>query len=306
MESEFKTFVGIDWATTAHEVCVCSDDGTVLERRSVVHSGDGLHGLGDWLASVGQGQPDTVAVAIEVPRGAVVESLMERGFAVFSLNPKQLDRFRDRFSPAGAKDDRRDARVLADAVRTDRHCFRRLAAEPALIVQLREAVRATEELKAEKRRLANRLRELLHRYYPQALDLAPSADEPWLWELLLKAPTPIRGSRLRESTLNAILRRHRIRRITASDLKVALAATSLTVAPGVVEAASEHVALLVLRLKLLHAQCSSMRKRTESILEQMAGPTESDPHGREHRDIDILRAGPGVGQITVATITQRQ
>ena len=35
---------------------------------------------------------------------------MERGFAVHALNPKQLDRFRDRFS--GAKDDRRDARVL--------------------------------------------------------------------------------------------------------------------------------------------------------------------------------------------------
>ena len=32
---------------------------------------------------------------------------MERGFAVQSaINPKQLDRFRDRISPAGAKDDR--------------------------------------------------------------------------------------------------------------------------------------------------------------------------------------------------------
>ena len=40
---------------------------------------------------------------------------MDRGFAVYSINPKQLDRFRDRFSPAGAKDDSRDARVLADA-----------------------------------------------------------------------------------------------------------------------------------------------------------------------------------------------
>ena len=38
---------------------------------------------------------------------------MERGFTVHSINPKQLDRFRDRISPAGAKDDRRDARVLA-------------------------------------------------------------------------------------------------------------------------------------------------------------------------------------------------
>ena len=28
---------------------------------------------------------------------------MDRGIAVFAINPRQLDRFRDRFSPAGAK-----------------------------------------------------------------------------------------------------------------------------------------------------------------------------------------------------------
>ena len=38
-------------------------------------------------------------MAIEVPHGPVVESFIERGFAVHAINPKQLDRFRDRFSP---------------------------------------------------------------------------------------------------------------------------------------------------------------------------------------------------------------
>ena len=42
-----------------------------------------------------------------------VKSLMERRFVVYTINPKPLDRFRDRFSPAGAKDNRRDARALA-------------------------------------------------------------------------------------------------------------------------------------------------------------------------------------------------
>jgi Transposase len=55
-------------------------------------------------------------IAIEVPRGALVETLAERGFPVFSINPKQLDRFRDRYSPAGAKDDSRDTFVLADSL----------------------------------------------------------------------------------------------------------------------------------------------------------------------------------------------
>ena len=42
-----------------------------------------------------------LAAGIEIPRGAIVETLQENGFAVFSIKPKQLGRFRDRYSPAG-------------------------------------------------------------------------------------------------------------------------------------------------------------------------------------------------------------
>ncbi|MCY4399686.1 MAG: hypothetical protein OXE96_10150 [Gemmatimonadetes bacterium] len=39
-------------------------------------------------------------MAIEIPHGPVVESLMDHGFAVYSINPKQLDRLRDPPQPA--------------------------------------------------------------------------------------------------------------------------------------------------------------------------------------------------------------
>ena len=77
-------------------------------------------------------------MAVETPSGPVVESLLKHDFAVHSINPKQLDRFRDRLSPAGGKDDRRDARVLASALRTDPHCLRRLEPTDPAIVELRE------------------------------------------------------------------------------------------------------------------------------------------------------------------------
>ena len=97
-------------------------------------------------------------------RATDFESLLEHGFAVHSINPKQLDRFRDRFSPAGAKDDRRDARVLASALRTDPHCLRRLEPTDPAIVELREWSRLSEELTRERVRLANRMRQQLWRY----------------------------------------------------------------------------------------------------------------------------------------------
>jgi transposase len=65
------------------------------------------------------GASGSVAVAMEVPHGPVVDALQDRGFAVHAINPKQLDRLRDRFSVAGAKDDRRDAWIAAVGLRTD-------------------------------------------------------------------------------------------------------------------------------------------------------------------------------------------
>ena len=111
-------FVGVDWGSQKHQACVLDAAGKVLGERAFEHGGVGLSEMADWLLSFAASETGEVGGAIETPRGPVVESLMERGFAVHSINPKQLDRFRDRISPAGAKDDRRDARVLASALRT--------------------------------------------------------------------------------------------------------------------------------------------------------------------------------------------
>jgi hypothetical protein len=68
------------------------------------------------------------------------------GFIFTPSTPKQLDRFRDRHSVAGAKDDRRDAFVLSDSLRTDRARFRRIRLDDPLVIQLRELSRVDEDL----------------------------------------------------------------------------------------------------------------------------------------------------------------
>ena len=96
-------FAGVDWGSRKHQACVLDAAGKVLGEREFEHGGAGLSQMADWLLSFGAGEEGEIGVAIETPHGPVVESLMERGFAVHSINPKQLDRFRDRFSPAGAE-----------------------------------------------------------------------------------------------------------------------------------------------------------------------------------------------------------
>jgi hypothetical protein len=152
----YEWFVGIDWGSQQHQVYVLDRDRRRVGERVVDHDGASLARLAAWLWTMSAGQPQRVAVAIEVPRGAIVEGLLERGFHVFALHPKQLDRFRDRHSVAGAKDDRRDAFVLADSVRTDQPSLRRLQLEAPQLIVLRELSRAEETLLEEFRRNANR------------------------------------------------------------------------------------------------------------------------------------------------------
>lgn len=300
LNEPYELYVGVDWATEAHQVCILSPSGERRAELVVPHSGAGLTALRAALQQWGP-DPQRIAVAIEVPHGAVVDALLEHGCHVFAINPKQLERFRDRHTVAGAKDDRRDAFVAGDALRTDRAAFRRLHPEDPRMLQVREWSRLQGELVEEHGRLTNRLREQLWRFYPQVLALSPAADEPWLWALLERAPTPAHGRRLPVSAVRALLARQRIRRLTAEAVHAALQAPALPVAAGTLAAASGHVGLLVARLQLIQAQRRRCAQRLEALLAQLALPgAGEDPE--EHRDVTILRSLPGVGRVVVATM----
>jgi transposase len=293
-DAEFEWFVGIDWASREHEVRVLDAQGRDCGRRVVEHSGPGLQELADWLVEQSGGRPEQVAVAIEVTRGPVVESLLARRIAVFGVNPKQLDRFRDGYSVAGAKDDRRDAYVLADTLRTSRDRYRRLKLGDPKIIALRALVESEEELASEERRLANRLRALLESYYPQALKLCPAADEPWLWSVLDDAPTPGEALHLKKGHLAKILHERRIRRLRASEVLRALREKSIHVAPGVAEAAGGQVVLLTARLRLAHTQRARCSRQLDAALAEL----EDDPDG----DAAIVRSVPGAGRSVSAAL----
>src|SRR5216684_7674218 len=203
---QYEWLVGIDWGSQQHQVSVLDRDRRRVGARVVDHDGASLARLADWLWTLSAGQPQRVAVAIEGPRGAMVEGLLERGFHLFALHPKQLDRFRDRHRVAGAKDDRRDAFVLADAVRTDQPSLRRLQLDEPQLLRFRELSRAEETLLEDFRRSAHRFREQLPRLYPQMLELGSAADESWLWDLIDVAPTPAHVALLSEEQVQRVLK----------------------------------------------------------------------------------------------------
>ena len=292
--------VGIDWATQAHEVCVLDASGGVLGRKTFRNSPEGLEALVRWLIGLAGGDITRIAVAIERPDGLVVEALLDYQVAVYTLNPRQLDRFRDRFSIAGAKDDPRDAKVLADALRTDRHAFRRVLSLAPDVAILRGLTREDDAMRIEETALSNRLRDLLARYYPQMLSLVADRVDPFLWDLWELAPTSEAGATVNRRKVEALLRRHHIRRLDITAVMQALTASAPRVAPATVEASVQTIRRLVPRLRLVHTQRKECARQTEAQLDHMDATSEVEKD--QHSDVAIFRSLPGVGTIVAARV----
>ncbi len=303
MIDDVQWFVGIDWATQSHRVGLLDCAGRHVNERDFAHGGAGLTELRDWLLAKTKAAPGQIAVAIETPHGPVVEMLLDHGFLVFALNPKQLDRFRDRFTVAGAKDDSRDARVLGGALRTDRQAFRRVAIDDPVVIELREWSRIADELQQERTRQANRVRQQLWRYYPQAVELTDDVADDWFLALWQQVPTPARAAKTSEKTITRLLKEYRIRRLDAATVLQTLRKTPLFVAPGTTEAACAHIRTLAARLRLVNQQIKEAHRTLDSLCAKLEETTES-PSGqiREQRDVTILRSWPGIGRIVLATL----
>jgi len=85
---------------------------------------------------------------------------------VVVISPNQLKNLRGRYGSVGNKDDRFDAYVLADTLRTDRARLRPLTPDSSATIALRSACRARKDLIGHRVALANQLRRTYSRCSP--------------------------------------------------------------------------------------------------------------------------------------------
>jgi transposase len=175
---------GIDWASENHAVSVVDDQGRPVERFSIAHTAPELRRLVTRLHRCG-----VVEVAIERPDGPVVEALLEAGLTVFVIDPKQVKNMRGRYGSAGNKDDRFDAYVLADVLRTDRARMRPLTRDSEQTVTLRMSVRARQDLVHTRVAMGNQLRAHLQITFPGAIKLFRDIDSAITLAFLRRFPS---------------------------------------------------------------------------------------------------------------------
>jgi transposase len=166
-----RVTAGVDWAKDDHAVCVAGDQGQVLERFTVRHDAAGLRQLAARLLHAG-----ALQAGIERGDGPVVDTLLEAGLTVFVIPPAQVKNLRSRYGSAGNKDDRFDAYVLADTVRTDARRLRPMERDSDQTAALRAAVRARRDLVGHRVAAANQLRAHLLTVFPAAAVLFADVD----------------------------------------------------------------------------------------------------------------------------------
>ena len=176
-----RYYIGVDWGNQEHAIWVEDEAGTKVLSRRLAERPEAFAEWGRWLDEQRSAGIELWA-GIERPEGRVVDFLLDHGVVVFPLNPKALDRARDRFRMSGAKSDDFDARVAANMVRPDH----------AHLTPLRPSSEAAQELKAltrdyarqvrQQTRLLNQLTITLKEYYPR-----PDAPTPPIYQNRIEA-----------------------------------------------------------------------------------------------------------------------
>jgi transposase len=281
-------WAGVDWSWSAHAVCVIDDTGAAIERGTVTHTAAGLTRLVTLLH-----RHHVSGVAIERGDGPVVAALLEAGLTVFVIAARQVTALRTRYGTAKNKDDRFDAYLLADVLRTDRRRLTPLTVDTAATVGLRMLIRTRADLVKARVAAHNQLRAHLQLTHPGVVGLFHQLDSKISLAFLTRFPTPRHARWLSEKRLAAWLEAARYTRPTTRT--PAQLFDHLRQAPaghpnGPAADAAEIVTLeLVALLTSLRARITALETGIEQAL-------------AAHADAQVFTSLPRSGSVRAATL----
>jgi transposase len=198
-------YCGIDWSEQHRDVALVDEAAAVVARKRIDESVAGFGEMCTFLATHADDPVSSVPIAIETDRGLLVAALRGTGYRIYSINPKAVDRYRDRHRVSGAKSDARDAQVLADIVRTDIDHHRPLPADSESVQAIGMMARAHQDALRLQARETNRLRSLLREYFPAAVEAFRDLRTHSALAVLEHALTPAATAQVDRADLRQLL-----------------------------------------------------------------------------------------------------
>jgi transposase len=282
-------FVGIDWASTEHAVCVLDQAGRTIRAFRIPHSAAGFNDLVARLRRLDA--PAELPVAIERPDGRLVDRLLEAGHPVVPVRSNAIKAWREGEVVSGAKSDTDDAAVIAEYLRLRRHRLRTLTPFSDATRALRAAVRARGELVRQRVAAINQLTATLDAFWPGAKAVFPDVEREIALSFLERYPTPESAAGLGERRMAAFLTRHRYcGRTPAAELLARLHAAPAGLAGGA-EVTARRDAVLAF-VGVLRALNQAIRDLDRSVIARLG----------EHPDSKVFASLPRSGQINAAQL----
>ena len=205
-------YIGIDWSEKKHDVVFLNETGAILAQLSMSHTPEGLLNLEKTRQYAGIELADCW-VALETAHNLVIDFLWSRGYQqVYVIPPSVIKSCRGRYGSSGARNDPQDGRLIADVLRTDRARLYPWRPDSLLTRQMRAKVSLVKHLTRSTVRLSNRLRAVLLRYYPAAVEVFSSLTGQIALYFLQSYPTPQCATCLSFSEFETFARRHGYRR----------------------------------------------------------------------------------------------
>jgi transposase len=183
--NELTHYAGFDWARDHHDIVIVDRQGQMVADFRIEHSGPGWQRFREEVKKY-----SALAVAIETSQGAAIDQLLQSGCAIYPVNPRSAQSYRQRKAPSGNKTDRVDAWSLADALRTDGQQWKILQPLDPLTQQIQLLCRDEISLIEQRTALVNQLQQALSEYYPAALEAFEDWTQSFTWEFVLEFPTP--------------------------------------------------------------------------------------------------------------------
>jgi transposase len=283
-------YVGIDWATETHAVCVLTAAGRINTQFMIEHT---AAGFADLLRRLGRltGNAADVPVGIERPDGRLVDALLDAGFPVVPVSPNAIKTWRDGEVLSGAKSDAGDATVIAEYLRLRVHHLRPATPFSAQTRALRTAVRTRDHVVDMRVAATNQLSALLDMHWPGAKVIFADVESPIALAFLTRFPSYASALRLGEKRLHTFITQNGYSgRRSAAELLVRLRSAPAGVVDAVVSiAAGEAVLAMVGVLTAINA---ALKALDASVI----------THLGEHPDAAIFTSLPRSGQINAAQV----
>ena len=293
-----RYYLGVDWADEFHQVWVSDHQGKKVAEMKVVQNAEGMADFGRWLRER-KAEGIELWAAIEKPHGRIVDFLLDHGVVVYPVNPKALDRVRDRFRMSQSKSDSFDAYVLAEFLRTDHPHLRALEPDSEPAQELKLLTRDHHRLTRQKARLLNQLQVTLKEYYPRPLEMFNDLESQIALDFLKQYPTPQALSELSRRKWNRFSKReHHLSEARCKELWEKLSKPQLAVPEHVVRAKAQLLGVLLVQLEGLIEAVESYNERVKSFFASMpaAKLVQTLPGGKCGTIVPMLWAELGDAQ----------